>query len=429
MTDIAVSPALIGPHARARAFTTCATASPCARCWAGTARASTSRRGCRCCRPSSATSTRRRRTGTCRPRPSCWRSPPSASAISEHCHERARPDPAGVLHRAAARQRQASPTHGRRLPRHLPAAARASPQQRPASRPAGCDIADLDAPLIAAFLDHLERERGNSVAHPQRPPGRDPLAVPLRRAAAPRARRHDPRVLADPAQALRPRPRHLPHRRRDRRAARRAGPRHLDRPARPRPAAARGPDRAARLRADRPDAAPTSTSATAPTCAAAARAASNAPRRSPGRPRASCATGWPSAPATPDRPAVPDPHAADRSAATPSSGCSPSTSRPPPTACPSLATKHVTPHTLRHTAAMRLLQAGVDISVIALWLGHEQHRDDPDLPARRPRAQGTALARTDPADTTPGRYRPRTRSSPSSKRCDYAEPLTAPTPD
>ena len=39
--------------------------------------------------------------------------------------------------------------------------------------------------------------------------------------------------------------------------------------------------------------------------------------------------------------------------------------------CPSLREKRVTPHVLRHTAAMELLQAGVDRSVIALWLGHE----------------------------------------------------------
>lgn len=39
--------------------------------------------------------------------------------------------------------------------------------------------------------------------------------------------------------------------------------------------------------------------------------------------------------------------------------------------CPSLATKRVTPHVLRHSAAMFLREAGVDISVIALWLGHE----------------------------------------------------------
>jgi integrase/recombinase XerD len=39
--------------------------------------------------------------------------------------------------------------------------------------------------------------------------------------------------------------------------------------------------------------------------------------------------------------------------------------------CPSLKQKHVTPHVLRHTAAMELLSAGVDITVIAMWLGHE----------------------------------------------------------
>jgi len=39
--------------------------------------------------------------------------------------------------------------------------------------------------------------------------------------------------------------------------------------------------------------------------------------------------------------------------------------------CPSLHEKRVTPHVLRHTAAMQLRQAGVDLSVMALWLGHE----------------------------------------------------------
>ncbi|HJW74552.1 MAG TPA: tyrosine-type recombinase/integrase [Thermoleophilia bacterium] len=40
--------------------------------------------------------------------------------------------------------------------------------------------------------------------------------------------------------------------------------------------------------------------------------------------------------------------------------------------CPSLATRRISPHTLRHTTAMHLLQSGVDITVIARWLGHEQ---------------------------------------------------------
>ncbi len=39
--------------------------------------------------------------------------------------------------------------------------------------------------------------------------------------------------------------------------------------------------------------------------------------------------------------------------------------------CPSLAKRRISPHTLRHTTAMHLLQSGVDITVIALWLGHE----------------------------------------------------------
>lgn len=39
--------------------------------------------------------------------------------------------------------------------------------------------------------------------------------------------------------------------------------------------------------------------------------------------------------------------------------------------CPSLRGRRVSPHTLRHTTAMHLLQSGVDITVIALWLGHE----------------------------------------------------------
>jgi integrase/recombinase XerD len=41
------------------------------------------------------------------------------------------------------------------------------------------------------------------------------------------------------------------------------------------------------------------------------------------------------------------------------------------TSCPSLQNKSVTPHVIRHTTAMHLLQAGIDIATIALWLGHE----------------------------------------------------------
>jgi len=40
--------------------------------------------------------------------------------------------------------------------------------------------------------------------------------------------------------------------------------------------------------------------------------------------------------------------------------------------CPSLATKHITPHVISYTTALHLLQAGVDIATIALWLGYER---------------------------------------------------------
>jgi hypothetical protein len=54
---------------------------------------------------------------------------------------------------------------------------------------------------------------------------------------------------------------------------------------------------------------------------------------------------------------------------------------------PSLKRKHVTPHVLRHTTAMELLQAGVDTTVIALWpsVSWDQQFDDPIvLPGRKP---------------------------------------------
>jgi site-specific recombinase XerD len=74
--------------------------------------------------------------------------------------------------------------------------------------------------------------------------------------------------------------------------------------------------------------------------------------------------------------------------------------------CPTLATKTITPHVLRHTAAMRLLHAGVDTSVIALWLGHE-HVETTQIYLHADLAlKERALARTTPPNTPPGRYRP-----------------------
>ena len=73
--------------------------------------------------------------------------------------------------------------------------------------------------------------------------------------------------------------------------------------------------------------------------------------------------------------------------------------------CPSLHDKRITAHVLRHTAAMRLLQAGVDTSVIALWLGHEQAETTQIYLHADLALKERALARTAPAGTKPGRYR------------------------
>lgn len=74
--------------------------------------------------------------------------------------------------------------------------------------------------------------------------------------------------------------------------------------------------------------------------------------------------------------------------------------------CPTLAQKTITPHVLRHTAAMRLLHAGVDTAVIALWLGHENVETTQIYLQADLAIKQRALARTAPAKTRPGRYRP-----------------------
>lgn len=77
--------------------------------------------------------------------------------------------------------------------------------------------------------------------------------------------------------------------------------------------------------------------------------------------------------------------------------------------CPSLTRKHVSPHVLRHTAAMELLGHGVDRAVIALWLGHESVETTQMYLHADMRIKEHALARTTPAGVTPGRYRPTDR--------------------
>ncbi len=74
--------------------------------------------------------------------------------------------------------------------------------------------------------------------------------------------------------------------------------------------------------------------------------------------------------------------------------------------CPSLKHKRVSPHVLRHTAAMDLLQAGVEQSVIALWLGHESIETTQIYLDANLESKQRALEMSTPPDGKLGRYRP-----------------------
>ena len=74
--------------------------------------------------------------------------------------------------------------------------------------------------------------------------------------------------------------------------------------------------------------------------------------------------------------------------------------------CPTLKGKRVTPHVLRHSAAMQLLQNGVDRTVIALWLGHESVESTQMYVHADIELKEKAMAKTQPVAVSPGRYRP-----------------------
>jgi integrase/recombinase XerD len=74
--------------------------------------------------------------------------------------------------------------------------------------------------------------------------------------------------------------------------------------------------------------------------------------------------------------------------------------------CPSLKTKRVSPHTLRHTAAMTLLHAGIDTSTIALWLGHAGTKATQIYLHADLALKEAALSRTAPTPAKRARYRP-----------------------
>jgi integrase/recombinase XerD len=73
--------------------------------------------------------------------------------------------------------------------------------------------------------------------------------------------------------------------------------------------------------------------------------------------------------------------------------------------CPSLRAKNVTAHVLRHTTAMTLLQSDISTAVIALWLGHEQESTTRGYLHGDLGLKQRALDRTAPPNTRPGRYR------------------------
>jgi site-specific recombinase XerD len=73
---------------------------------------------------------------------------------------------------------------------------------------------------------------------------------------------------------------------------------------------------------------------------------------------------------------------------------------------PSINGKRITPHTLRHTNAMLLRAGGIDLATIALWLGHEQIQTTRIYEHADPALKEQAVARLAPLGTKPGRYRP-----------------------
>jgi len=73
---------------------------------------------------------------------------------------------------------------------------------------------------------------------------------------------------------------------------------------------------------------------------------------------------------------------------------------------PQLAQRSISPHTVRHTTAMHLLQAGIDVTVIALWLGHESPATTHMYLQADLSMKERTLERLQPIGARRGRYRP-----------------------
>lgn len=75
--------------------------------------------------------------------------------------------------------------------------------------------------------------------------------------------------------------------------------------------------------------------------------------------------------------------------------------------CPSLRDKSVSPHTIRHTTAMHLLQSGVDLTVIALWLGHESPETTHQYIEADLKLKEEVLAKVKGLPSEPTRFQPK----------------------
>ena len=89
--------------------------------------------------------------------------------------------------------------------------------------------------------------------------------------------------------------------------------------------------------------------------------------------------------------------------------------------CSSLRKKRISPHTIRHGTAMALLDAGVDISVIALWLGHESIETTNGYLHTSIALKEKALAKVTPSGSRSSASTPTTACSRSSHRSDYVQ--------
>ncbi len=264
-------------------------------------------------------------------------------------------------------------------------------------------LADLDAPLVFAFLDHLEHERGNT-------PRTRNLRLTAIRSFMRHASLRDPAALPIAQRVLAICPKRFDRPALDflSRAEKRCST-HLTPPA----GAATATPSCSPSSTTAAPASPSSSACASPTCSSTAaprststaRDASSASSRS-GRSTATKLRTWlrqidqsPEAPVFPNRAGKPLTRSGVeqrlRVAVAKASA-----------RCPSLAARRISPHTLRHTTAMHLLQSGVDITVIALWLGHEDTAPphlyiEADLAMKE-----TALRRLDEPSLKPLRYTP-----------------------